>query len=72
MSHAFWQHNANNLVYAAWLDNAIVKTLSNHLEEMSLDMENGMMWRGEDKSVLREMKQKAVMCPAQTNEYCET
>ncbi|KAL3798584.1 hypothetical protein ACHAW5_000574 [Stephanodiscus triporus] len=26
----FWQHNTKNLVYAAWSDNAIVKTLSNH------------------------------------------
>jgi len=39
----FWQHNNKNLVYPAWSDNAIVKTLSNHHGAISLDAENGSM-----------------------------
>jgi hypothetical protein len=68
----FWQHNNKNLVYAAWSDNAIVKTLSNFHGVLSLDAINGVMRRGKDKNGLREMKQKAVSCPAQTKEYCMT
>ncbi len=30
-----------------------------------------MMQRGKDDGGLREMKQKAVPCPAQTKEYCK-
>jgi hypothetical protein len=68
----FWQHNNKPLVYAAWSDNAIVKTLSNHHMVLSFDTENGMMQRGKDENGSREMKQKAVTCPVQTKEYCET
>ena len=65
-------HNNKNLVYAAWSDNAIVKTLSNFHGALSLDAKNGVMRRGKDENGSREMKQKAVSCPAQTKEYCET
>jgi len=68
----FWQHNTKNLVYAAWSDNAIVKTLSNHHGATALDAENGLMRRGKDENGSREMRQKAVPCPAQTKEYCDT
>ena len=64
----FWQHNNKPLVYAAWSDNAIVKTLSNFHGEISLDAVNGMMQRGKDENGSREMKQKAMSCPAQTKE----
>ena len=68
----FWQHNNKNLVYAAWSDNAIVKTLSNFHRALSLDAINGVMRRGKDENGSREMKQKALPCPTQTKEYCET
>jgi len=64
----FWQHNNKPLVYAAWSDNAIVKTLSNFHGEISLDAVNGMMQRGKDENGSRETKQKAMSCPAQTKE----
>ena len=59
-------------MYAAWSDNAIVKTLSNFHGAISLDAVNGMMRRGKDENGSREMKQKVVPCPAQTKEYCKT
>jgi hypothetical protein len=68
----FWQHESLNLVFAAWLDNAIVKTLWNHHGLDVLQAASGLMWRGKDNSVSREMKQKLVPCPAQTKEHCET
>ncbi len=60
-----------NLVYTAWLDNVIVKTLSNHHGAHVLDEGNGLMRRGKDKSGAREMRQKAVPCPAKIKEYSE-
>jgi hypothetical protein len=67
-----WEHNSKNLVFAAWSDNAIVKTLSNYHGATILDAENGLMRRGKDENKKREMKQKPVPCPAQTKDYCET
>jgi hypothetical protein len=67
-----WEHNSKNLVFAAWSDNAIVKTLPNYHGATILDVENGLMWRGKDENKKREMKQKPVPCPAQTKDYCET
>ncbi len=68
---AIWEHNSKNLVFAAWSDNAIVKTLSNFHGATILDAENGLMRRCKDKNKKREMKQKPVPCPAQTKDYCE-
>ncbi len=68
----FWEHKTKNLVYLAWLDNAIVKTLSNSHGAHVLDEGNGLMRRGKDKSRAREMRQKAVPCPVQMKEYSET
>ena len=67
-----WQHNIKHLVYAAWVGNAIVKTLSNCHGAISLDTENGVMGRGKDKNGSREMRQKTVQCPVQTKTYCTT
>jgi hypothetical protein len=50
----FWQHNNKPLVYAAWLDNAILKTLSNHHGALALNTENGLMRRGKDKNGSRD------------------
>ena len=68
----FWQHESLNLVFTAWSDNAIVKTLSNHHGLEVLQAASGLMRRGKDDSRLRDMTQKLVPCPAQTKEYCET
>jgi hypothetical protein len=56
----FWEHKTKNLVYLAWLDNAMAKTLFNHHGAHVLDEGNGLMRRGQDKSRAREMRQKAV------------
>ena len=68
----FWQHKSLNLVFAAWSDNAIVKTLSNHHCPEVLQAESGLMRRGKDNSGSGEMNKKAVPCLAQTKEYCKT
>ena len=68
----FWKHGTKHLVYLKWLDNVIVKTLSNYHRAISLDAENGMLRRGKDKNRLREMRQKAVPCLAQTKDSCNT
>ncbi len=68
----FWQHESLNLVFVAWSDNAIVKTLSNHHGPKVLQAASRLMWRGKDDSGSREMTQKLVPCPAQSKEYCET
>ncbi len=67
----FWEHKTENLVYAVWADNAVVKTLSNHHGANVLDEGNGLMQRGKDKRRAREMKQKAVPCLVQMKEYSE-
>jgi hypothetical protein len=67
----FWQHNTKNLVYAAWSDNAVVKTLSNH-HCANVLVAGGLMWRRKDNSGLRTMHQTPVPCLAQMKEYSKT
>ncbi len=67
----FWQHNTKNLVYAAWSDNAVVKTLSNHYCAKVL-VAGGLMWRRKDDSGSRTMHQTPMPCLAQMNEYSKT
>ncbi len=67
----FWQHNTKNLVYAAWSDNAVVKTLSNHPCANVL-VASRLMWRRKDDSGSRRMNQTSVPCPAQMKEYSKT
>jgi hypothetical protein len=57
---------------AVWANNAIMKMLSNYHGAVILEAENGLMQRAMDKSGKRAMRQKAVPCPAQTREYCQT
>jgi hypothetical protein len=66
-----WEHNTKNLLFAAWSDNAIVKTLSNYHGATILDAKNGLMRRGKDENKKREMSQKVVPYLAQTKTYCE-
>jgi hypothetical protein len=67
----FWQHNTKTLVYTAWLDNAVVKTLSNHHCANVLVM-GGLMRRRKDNSGSRTMHQMPVPCLVQMKEYSET
>jgi hypothetical protein len=67
-----WEHNTKNLVYTAWSDNAIVKTLSNYHGAMVLEPNNGLKRKGKDENKKREMVQKNVPCPSQTKTYCKT
>jgi hypothetical protein len=67
-----WEHNSKNLVVAAWADNAIMMTLSNYHAATVMEAEDGLMRRAKDKSKKRAMRQKAVLCLAQTKAYCKT
>ncbi len=67
----FWQHNTKNLVYTAWSDNAVVKTLSSHHCAIVLVM-GGLIWRRKDNSGSRTIHQMPVSCPAQMKEYSKT
>ncbi len=42
-----WEHNTKNLVYAAWSDNDIIKTLSNYHGATILEVGDGMMQKEE-------------------------
>ncbi|KAL3765170.1 hypothetical protein ACHAW5_008589 [Stephanodiscus triporus] len=66
----FWQHNTKNLCVLRQCN--CQETLSNHHGATALDAENGFDAEGKDKNGSREMQQKAVPCPAQTKEYCNT
>jgi hypothetical protein len=67
----FWQHNTKKLVYAAWSDNAVIKTLSNH-HCANVLVADGLMRRRKDHSKTRAMHQMPVPCPAQMKEYSKT
>ena len=49
----FWQKSSKNLVYAARLENVVVKMLSNNHGVISLDGEYGMMLRGEEQEWIK-------------------
>jgi hypothetical protein len=67
----FWQHNTKKMVYAAWSDNAVVKTLSNH-HCANVLVAGGLMQRRKDDSGSRRMHQMPVLCLAQMKEYSKT
>jgi hypothetical protein len=67
----FWQHNIKNLVYSAWSDNAVVKTLSNH-HCANILAEDELMGMRKDKSKVRTMNQTSVLCLVQMKEYSKT
>ena len=64
----FWQHKTQDLVFAAWSDNSIVKTLSNfHSPEIE---EATMRRRKRDKKTsIRSMDSSLVPCPVQQLDY---
>jgi len=64
----FWQHNTKNLVYTAWSDNAIIKTLLNH-HCANVLVKGGLKRRRKEESGARTMNQTPVPSPAQMKEY---
>jgi hypothetical protein len=69
---ACWQHNNKPLVFAAWSDNSIVKTLSNcHAPEILLTGK-GVNQERRSKDWRRERILTEVLCPAQMKYYCKT
>ena len=64
----FWQHNTKNLVYAAWSDNTVIKTLLNH-HCANVLVEGGLKRRRKEESGARTMNQTPVPSPVQMNEY---
>ena len=64
-----FQHNMEDLNYALWADNNIVRTLSNcHPPQIII---NGLM-RKKKKDGVRDRAQSSVPCPAQNQYYSET
>ena len=66
---AMWQHNELPLVFAAWADNAIVKTLSNFHSPVIIN--DGVQRRCKIAGV-RQRDAVGVPVPAQGKAYCET
>ena len=64
-----WQHKELPLVFAAWADNAIVKTLSNFHSPVII--EDGVHRRCKIDGV-RQRDSVGVPVPAQGKAYCET
>ncbi len=67
-----WEHNSKNLMVVVWANNPTVKRLSNYHGATIIKAENGLMQRAKDKSRIWALHQKAVLCPAQTKDYCQT
>ena len=66
---AMWQHNTLPLVFSAWADNAIVKTLSNFHSPVII--QDGVHWRCKIDGV-RQREPVGVPIPEQGKAYCET
>jgi hypothetical protein len=67
-----WQHNNKLLVFAAWGDNSIIKTLSNCHGPEILRAGDGVSWKRRGEDGKRERESTEVSCPAQTKYYCQT
>ena len=69
-----WQHNNKPLVFAAWGDNNVVKTLLNCHGPEILPAGDGVSRRrrGNDGTRERERESTEVSCPVQTKYYCQT
>ena len=65
---SMWQHNTLPLVFTAWADNAIVKTLSNF--HFPVIIQDGVQrWRRIDGT--RQCNPVGVTVPEQAKYYCE-
>jgi hypothetical protein len=67
-----WQHNTKPLVFVAWGDNSVIKTLSNCHGPVVLPARQGMNWKRTGDDGKRERDSTEVACPAQMKYYCET
>ena len=55
-----------------WLDNALVRTLSNFYSPVILEAGRGVLQKKRNSNGKRERTKTEVSCPAQTQDYCET
>ena len=67
-----WQHNNKPLVFAAWGDNSVVKTLSNCHGPVILPAGEGVSRKRKGNDGRRERESTEVTCPAQMKYYCQT
>ena len=67
-----WQHNNKPLVFAAWGDNSIVKTLSNCHGPLVLPTGEGGCRKRKGDNGKRERESTEVSCSAQMKYYCKT
>ena len=64
----FWQHKTQDLVYAAWSDNSIVKTLSN-FHSPAIEEATMRRRKRDKKTSIRSMDSSLVPCPVQQLDY---
>ena len=64
-----WQHNTLPLVFSAWADNAVVKTLSNFHSPVTIKDGVQRPCRIDD---VRQRDPVGVPVPEQGKDYCET
>jgi hypothetical protein len=67
-----WQHNNKPLVFAAWGDNNVVKTLLNCHGPEILPAGDGVSRRRRGNNGKRERESTEVSCRTQTIYYCQT
>ena len=67
-----WHHNNKPLLFAAWGDNSIVKTLSNCHGPVVLPAGEGVSRKRKGDDGKRERESTEVSCPAQMKYYCKT
>ena len=67
-----WQHNNKPLMFAAWCDNSVVKTLSNCHGPVVLPAGQGVNRKRKGDDGKRERESTEMACPAQMKYYCET
>jgi hypothetical protein len=67
-----WQHTWRSLCFAVWLDNALVRTLSNFHGPVMLKAGRGVLRKKRDSDEKQERTKTEVSCPAQTRDYCKT
>ena len=67
-----WQHNNKPLLFAAWCDNSVVKTLSNCHGPVVLPVGYGVNRKQKGDNGKRERESTEVACPVQMKYYCKT
>ncbi len=67
-----WQYNKKPLMFAAWGDNSVVKTLSNCHGQEVLAVGDGMNRKRRGNNGKRERVSTEAPCPAHMKYYCQT